>query len=106
MTGPELSNQFGTKDKVKPCLAVLVSVFFLTLNSQGQEKTYKVDLSGKEQEFVNMNLSTIATDVNYIALETKPDSYLTSIYKLVKTNDNLLVLDRNFQPSRRSYWMF
>jgi len=101
MTGPELSNQFGTKDKVKPCLAVLVSVFFLTLNSQGQEKTYKVDLSGKEQEFVNMNLSTIATDINYIALETKPDSYLTSIYKLVKTNDNLLVLDRTAMKSER-----
>ncbi|MCX6226545.1 MAG: 6-bladed beta-propeller [Bacteroidia bacterium] len=101
MTGPKLSDRFGTKGKVKSCLAVFLSVFFFTLNTQGQEQTYKIDLSGNEQESVDMNLSTIAAEVNYIALETKPDSYLTSIFKLVKTDYNLLVLDRTAMKRER-----
>lgn len=89
------------KANKKSCLVVIVALFFLTVNTLGQEKIYTVDLSRKEQEVVKMHLSTIAADVNYIALETRPDSYITRIFKLVKTNDNFLVLDQTAMKRER-----
>jgi hypothetical protein len=82
-------------------LSVLLTAYFLSSNTQGQDNTYKVDLSGKEKGVVNMNLSSIAADVEYIALETTPKSYISRVLQLVKTENNLLILDQTSMKSER-----
>jgi len=76
---------------------LLLFVFILcTHNLFAQQKDhYTIDLSGKEQKAEDMNLSSIASDINYITLETTKESYITSVFRLIKTNENILVLDYN-----------
>lgn len=58
-----------------------------------QNQVYNINLSGKEKKAEKVNISTIASDIDYIALETNTNSYITRIYKIIKTEKNLLILD-------------
>jgi len=81
--------------------SVLMLFFFLSLNARGQDKTYAIDLSKPEGKTQEVNLSSIAADINYIALETTPDSYITSVFNVIKTDKNLLILDDTDMERKR-----
>jgi len=76
---------------------LMLIVFILcTNNLLAQQKVhYTIDLSGKEKKEETVNLSSIAADIDYIPLETTKDSYITMVFRLIKTSENLLVLDYN-----------
>ena len=76
---------------------LLLFVFILCApNLVAQQKDhYTIDLSGKEKKAEIVNLSSIASDIDYIPLEITKESYITGVFRLIKTSENLLVLDYN-----------
>lgn len=76
-------------------------ILALPLFTYAQKAQYHFDFSGKEQKAEEIKLSSIADDIEYIALETTPESYLSKVRKLTKTNEFLLVLDITNNKSNR-----
>ena len=50
-----------------------------------------------------MNLSSIASDIDYVVLETIPKSFISSVFRLMKTDNNFLILDHTSMKSERLF---